>query len=146
MTQQLIENLNNLVLKCEEEEIIFSCSLKVGKEEVLGIGKNKVWVGGRYKFPLAVDFEDFIMVNGIGSLFQIYEVASTKVPDHTREEVKMDYNCLLHYNPITKKYAYLNRDDVKYYFGAGKGSEGKKFKVGYGVTQQEAIKNYNKQL
>ena len=44
------------------------------------------------------------------------------------------------------KYAYFHRNDIKYYFGAGKGSENFIFEMGRGNTPQEAIKNYNKKL
>ena len=143
MTQTLIENLNDLV-KCAGGEIIFHGTIKVGKEVVCGIAKNKVYVTERYKFPIVIYFDDFIEINGIGKLFDIYELALTKVPDYKISNINMEYNCLLHYNSYNKKYAYFHRDDVKYYFGAGKGSENVIFEIGRGSTPQEAIKNYKK--
>jgi len=148
MTQQLIENLNDMI-QYADGEIRFAGSVKVGKEEVVKITKNQVHVSGRYKFPIMIYFDDFVEINGIGKLFEIYELALTKVPhykkpqkDENELELEMGYNCLLHYNYHQEEYAYFHRDNVKYYFGAGKGSENFVFKIGRGSTPQEAIKDY----
>ena len=152
MTQQLIENLNDMI-KYANGEIRFAGSVKVGKEEVVKITKNQVHVSGRYKYQIMIYFDDFVEINGIGKLFDIYELALTKVPNfkpHQKEkveiELEMDYNCLLHYNYHQEEYAYFHRDDLKYYFGGGKEYYNQGHytyvKIGRGSTPQEAIKDY----
>lgn len=152
MTQHLIENLNDLI-QYAGGEITFQGTIHVGKEVVCMISKNKVHVTGRYKYPITIYFDDFVELNGIAKLFDIYEVALTKCPDYEpykkeedELELEMDYNCLLHYNYHQEEYAYFHRNDIKYYFGGGKGSENFIFEMGRGSTPQEAIKNYNKKL
>ena len=151
MTQQLIENLNDLI-QYAGGEIAFQGTIQVGKEVVCMVSKNKVHVTGRYKYPITIYFDDFVKINGIAKLFDIYELALTKCPNYepyqneNKLELEMDYNCLLHYNYHQEEYAYFHRDDIKYYFGAGKefynSLDYTYVKVGRGSTPQEAIKDY----
>jgi len=55
----------------------------------------------------------------------------------------MEYGYILTYNPHIGKFAYVHRDDLKFYFGTGTDHDEfvKQNKVGYGETPEEAIED-----
>ena len=142
----------NLIIEESGGEILFYGTFIVGGGAVLKLNKNKAYI--QKDIPLSKDtvkefivyFDDFIEIYGEAKFFELYELARLKISNYKEIDVlEMDYNFLLHYNSYSKKYACIHRDDLKYYFGAGKDFlHAGEIRVGYGNIAEEAIKEASK--
>ena len=90
------------------------------------------------------NYKSFLKRVGAVGIFKLIDFIRSSYLEE-KYSMEMDYDFVLHYNTYTKKYACIHRDDLRYYFGAGKDTP-KIFeiRVGYGDIPEEAVKEASK--